>query len=44
MVLLLIGETVTFILFIVCNWETFTLNFAGNTERPLTMSGSAEAV
>jgi len=26
------------------NWETFTVNFAVDTERPLAMSGSAEAI
>jgi len=42
--LLVISETVTLFLIIFCNWETFTVNFAVDTEQPLTMSGSAEAV
>jgi len=41
---LLISETVTLFLIMFRNWETFTVNFAVDTEQPLTMSGSAEAV
>ena len=41
MFFLLISETVTLFLIIFRNWETFTMNFAVDTEQPLAMSGSA---
>jgi len=37
-------RNLTLFLIIFRNWKTFTGNFALNTEQPLTMSGSAEAV
>jgi len=42
-VFLLISETFTLFLIMFHNWETFTMNFAVDTEQPLAMSGSAEA-
>ena len=41
-VFLLISKTITLFLIIFRNWETFTVNFAVDTEQPLAMSGSAE--
>jgi len=43
-VFLLISDTVTLFLIIFGNWETFTVNFGVDTEQPLAISGSSEAV
>ena len=34
-------QQINLFLIIFRNWETFTVNFAVETEQPLTMSGSA---